>query len=122
MLQPLNASRRPLKIENLRSHLSKLAIAGKTVTYRILAQEFSVRIAELTKSLEALMAEDAAAGRPLLAVVCEGRLLGGMPARGFFEAAAALGRDVSDPVRFVALERAALVTQAGVQPPDLRDS
>jgi hypothetical protein len=105
-----------LKIENLRAHLSKLAIAGKTATYGVLAQEFSVRIAELTKSLEAMMAEDAAAGRPLLAVVCEGRLNGGMPARGFFEAAEALGRDVSDPVGFVRSERAALVAAAGALP------
>ena len=39
---------------------------------------------ELGSTDVTLMAEDAAAGRPLLAVVCEGRLNDGMPARGFF--------------------------------------
>ena len=109
-------------IPDLRSLLQVIAANGETREYGPLARTLAVRIAVLTAALEAMMAEDAAAGRPLLAVVCVGRLSGGMPARGFFEAAAALGRDVSDPVRFVALERAALVTQAGVQPPDLRDS
>jgi hypothetical protein len=96
--------------------LHEVAFQGQTITYGALAREFSVRIAELTTALEELMAEDAAAGRPLLAVVCEGRLSNGMPARGFFEAAARLGRDVADPVGFVVVERAALVERAGALP------
>jgi hypothetical protein len=109
-------------MNDLRARLMTLAAQGETVGYGALAAAYGVRIGVLTDALEALMAEDAAAGRPLLAVVCEGRLNGGMPARGFFAAAAVLGRDVRDPVGFVALERAALVTQAGGQPPDPRDS
>ena len=40
--------------------------------------------------LEKLMAEDAEAGRPLLAALCVGRLRHGLPAPGFFMAAEAL--------------------------------
>jgi hypothetical protein len=38
------------------------------------------------------MGEDAAAGRPFLAALVVGRARGGLPARGFYERAAALGR------------------------------
>ena len=103
-------------MNDLRARLRAVAAAGQTVRYGDLAREYDVRVSTLTEALEALMAEDVAAGRPLLAVVCEGRLSGGMPARGFFEAAALLGRDVSDPVGLVTLEQAALVEAAGALP------
>jgi hypothetical protein len=103
-------------MSDLRARLMDLAGRGETVGYGALAAEYGVRVSVLTGALEALMAEDSAAGRPLLAVICEGRLSGGMPARGFFEAAAMLGRDVSDPVGFVRSERAALVAAAGALP------
>jgi hypothetical protein len=103
-------------MNDLRARLMAVAAAGQTVRYGDLAREYSVRVATLTQALESLMAEDVAAGLPLLAVVCEGRLSNGMPARGFFEVAAMLGRDVADPVGFVALERAALVEAAGALP------
>jgi hypothetical protein len=103
-------------MNDLRTRLMAVAAAGGTVGYGILARDYGVRVSVLTDALEALMAEDVAAGRPLLAVVCEGRLSGGMPARGFFEAASRLGRDVSDPVGFATLERAALVAAAGALP------
>ena len=38
------------------------------------------------------MGEDAAAGRPFLAALVVGRARGGLPARGFYDRAAALGR------------------------------
>ena len=38
------------------------------------------------------MDEDAAAGRPFLAALVVGRARGGLPARGFYDRAAALGR------------------------------
>jgi hypothetical protein len=103
-------------MSDLRARLMAVAAAGQTVGYGDLARELRVRVSVLTDALETLMAEDAAAGQPLLAVVCAGRLSGGMPARGFFEAAALLGRDVADPAGFVALERAALVERAGALP------
>ncbi len=103
-------------MNDLRARLMAVAAAGGTLGYGVLARDYGVPVSVLTDALETLMAEDAAAERPFLAVVCAGRLSGGMPARGFFEAAAALGRDVADPVRFVALERAALVAAAGALP------
>jgi hypothetical protein len=54
------------------------------------------------------MAADAAAGAPLRAALCEGRLAGGQPARGFFDAAQALGFDLTDPAEFVRNQRARL--------------
>ncbi|QYK40284.1 MAG: hypothetical protein KF887_12700 [Paracoccaceae bacterium] len=69
-------------------------------------------MAVLTAALETLMREDAAAGRPLRAALMAGRLSGGLPARGFFDAAAALGRDTSDPAALAARERGALFAAA----------
>ncbi len=51
------------------------------------------------------MEADAAAGAPLRAALCRGRLSGDLPARGFFDKAAALGFDTSDPVAFTAAQR-----------------
>ena len=103
-------------MNDLRARLMAVAARGETIGYGPLARGLGLRVAVLTDALEALMAEDTAAGRPLLAVVCEGRLNAGLPARGFFAAAALLGRDVSDPVGFVQSERAALVERAGALP------
>jgi hypothetical protein len=96
----------------LEARLAGLAAAGTTMTYGALARDLGVPVAVLTAALEALMAEDATAGRPLRAALLEGRLAAGLPARGFFEAAAALGRDVADPAAMVAAERAALFAAA----------
>lgn len=92
----------------LEERLAVLAAAGQTATYGALARDLCLRMADLTASLEALMVVDAAADRPLRAALCEGRLSGGLPARGFFDAARALGYDVRDPAAFVARHRAAL--------------
>ena len=79
----------------LQVRLVQLAALGQTVTYGALARDLGVpgpgSIAQLTAMLEALMIEDAAAGRPLRASLCAGRLAGGMPAQGFFDKAADLG-------------------------------
>lgn len=53
------------------------------------------------------MEEDAALGRPFRAVVVHARG-GSLPARGFFDKAAELGRPAPDPAAFVAAERRAL--------------
>lgn len=96
----------------LETRLADLAAAGKTKTYGALARDLKVPVAVLAAALEALMAEDAAEGRPLRAALLEARLAEGLPARGFFQAAAALGRDVTDPAAMAAAERAALFAAA----------
>ncbi len=95
-------------MSELATRLADLAGRGLTITYGALARDLDWRIAELTAALETLMEDDARAGRPLRAALCEGRLAGGQPAQGFFLKAADLGFDVSDPAAFVADQRARL--------------
>lgn len=95
-------------MSELATRLADLAGRGLTITYSALARDLDWRIAELTAALETLMEDDARAGRPLRAALCEGRLAGGQPAQGFFLKAADLGFDVSDPAAFVADQRARL--------------
>ena len=97
-------------IDGLAEALDRLALRGETVSYGDLARGLRVpgprSIATLTAGLEELMAEDAGAGRALRAVLCHSKV-GGMPARGFFEAASRLGRySGGDAEAFVAGERA----------------
>ena len=102
--------------DGLAEALACLAARGETVGYGDLARKLRVQgpgsIARLTDALEATMAEDVAAGRPLRAAVCSAKG-SAVPAEGFFAAAATLGRDAgTDRTAFVASERAAL-RQAG---------
>lgn len=97
-------------MSDLETRLADLASRGQTTLYGALARDLGWRIAELTSALEALMEDDARAGRPLRAALCEGRLSGGLPAQGFFLKAADLGFDVSDPAAFTALQRGGLFT------------
>lgn len=94
--------------EALAARLRAVAADGATVGYGTLARSLGVRVAEVTAALEALMAEDAAAGRPFLAAVCAGKLSGGLPARGFFAKAASLTGEVNDPASFTMHQRAQL--------------
>jgi hypothetical protein len=90
----------------LDSRLAALAAAGQTVSYGALARELGLRMADLTRRLEALMEEDAAAGRSFRAAVLSQRLSPeSLPAPGFFQKAAELGADVSDPAAFTADQR-----------------
>lgn len=89
----------------LEIRLAALSAAGQTIPYGALARELGLRMADLTAALEALMEADTAAGTPLRAALCEARLTPGLPARGFFDKAAALGHDVSDPAALVAHHR-----------------
>ena len=70
--------------------------AGQPISYGALARDLKVpgpgAIARVTGALEAMMREDMEAGRPFVASICAGKLSGGMPAIGFFQMAAALGR------------------------------
>ncbi len=95
-------------MSDLEARLANLACRGATVTYGALARDLGWRIAELTAALEALMDDDARAGRPFRAALCEGRLAGGLPAPGFFLKAAELGFDTTAPAGFVADQRARL--------------
>jgi hypothetical protein len=109
--------------ESLLTRLAKaldgLAAEGRLITYGELALLLQVpapgSIAQLSAALESLMEADAAAGLPLRAVLCRAKTGNGLPAVGFFEAAARLGRfgglDAED---YVARERATLFKAAGL--------
>lgn len=99
----------------LDARLAELAVAGQTTTYGELARDLGMRMAALTAQLEAIMEEDAVAGKPFRATLCAGRLLDGQPAAGFFLKAAQLGRlspeaSPAEKATFVAAERVALFT------------
>ena len=70
--------------------------------------KLGLRIADLTAQLETLMEKDAAAGKPFRAALLRQRLSSDrLPAPGFFQKAAALGRATDDPAAFTASERQA---------------
>lgn len=79
----------------LRLALRDCATAGETVTYQDLARRTAFpgphSIHRLTLLLEAMVREDHAAGRPLLAALAVSRA-SGIPGRGFFQLLAELGR------------------------------
>lgn len=84
-----------------RALIAQARSSGHPVTYRVLAARLSLAppqtIHRLTEALERLMADDVAAGRPMLAALCISRLESGIPARGFFQTAARLGVFFGDP-------------------------
>lgn len=88
----------------LENRLAAVAAAGQTITYGQLARDLGLRVAQLTAALESLMEADVAQGRPFRAALLNARGTD-LPARGFFDKAAALGADTSDPVALVALHR-----------------
>ncbi len=93
----------------LEARLADLAARGDTITYGALARELGLRIGVLTSALEALMEADAIAGRPFRAAVCTARLSpDALPAPGFFEKAASLGRIADDRVLFTRDQRTRL--------------
>lgn len=99
-------------IHAVQARLVELAALGKTISYGDLARDLNLpapSIATLTAMLETLMEQDAAAGRPFLAAMMEGRLGDGMPSLGFFDKAAELDAVLtSDPMAFVNEQRADL--------------
>src|ERR1043165_5068291 len=80
----------------LRNYLRGTAGRAIPITYQALTQALQLlppnTIHRLTEALERLMAEDAAAGRPFIAALVISRASGGLPAPGFFNCAARLGR------------------------------
>lgn len=71
------------------------------LTYQQLAEMLDLRpprtIRRVALALEALMREDVAAGRPLIAALVVSRQGEGLPRQGFFELAVALGRLPAEP-------------------------
>lgn len=99
-------------MNRLDQKLAALAAAGETITYGDLARELGFRMADLTAQLEALMEQDAAVGKPFRAALLRQRLSPDrLPAPGFFQKAAALGADVSDPAGYLQTQRQRLFQQ-----------
>jgi len=80
----------------LRAHLQALATMRLPITYQEAARALLLSppntIHQVTQALERLMAEDASADRPFIAAMVIGKARGGLPAPGFFDCAARLGR------------------------------
>lgn len=80
----------------VRARLIELAGERRTASYHDLADMAGVapprRIQRLTGLLEALVREDHAAGRPLLAACAVSRAQNAIPGPGFFQLLRALGR------------------------------
>lgn len=107
-----------MSLEGLAKALAGLASRGEVMAYGELARTLALpgpgSILQLTTALEALMVEDARAGQPFRAALCRTKT-GILPAKGFFETAAWLGRfDGQDPSAFVTAERAALFNAAAL--------
>ncbi|MFM7333052.1 MAG: hypothetical protein ACKO1H_01355 [Tabrizicola sp.] len=93
-------------MNRLEDKLATLAAAGETITYGDLARALGLRMADLTTELETLMEEDAAQGKPFRAALLRQRLSADqLPALGFFQKAAELGADISDPRVFTEDQR-----------------
>jgi hypothetical protein len=80
----------------MRTYLQGIAAQGVPITYQALAVALELAppktIHQVTEALEVLMAEDVAAGRPMIAALVISKSGTGLPAVGFFEMAARLGR------------------------------
>lgn len=79
----------------LRALLASLPADAALPTYQQAARQLGLKpphtVYRVIQALEALMREDAAAGRPLLAARVVSRVRGGLPAPGFFDLATRLG-------------------------------
>jgi len=84
----------------LRAHLQTLATRRLPITYQEAAKAMLLSppntIHQVTEALEQLMGEDAAADRPFIAAMVISKARGGLPAPGFFDCAARLGRFTGD--------------------------
>ena len=84
----------------LRAHLQARAAQRSAITYHDAATALRLSpphtIHQVTRALEQLMVQDAAADRPFIAAMVIGKSRGGLPAPGFFDCAARLGRFSGD--------------------------
>ncbi len=80
----------------LREHLRKVAEQRLPVIYQEVAEALGLTppntIHQVTEALEHLMTEDAATDGPFIAAIVISKTRGGLPAPGFFDCAARLGR------------------------------
>jgi hypothetical protein len=87
--------------DRLREELLKQVRTGLPVTYKELADRLALSpphtIQRITDALERLMEEDVVMGHPLLAAFAVSKAQPGIPARGFFLKAQALGVFSGDP-------------------------
>ena len=94
--EPTDPERDAALAAGVRAFLEALPPDSPSVGYAQLADALDVspphRVGQVARALEITMGEDAAAGRPFLAALVVGRARGGLPARGFYDRAAALGR------------------------------
>ena len=94
--EPTDPERDAALAAGVRAFLEALPPDSPSVAYAQLADALDVspphRVGQVARALEITMGEDAAAGRPFLAALVVGRARGGLPARGFYDRAAALGR------------------------------
>ncbi len=85
----------------LRENLRIVAALETTVTYHQAARGIDLApphvIHSISQLLEELMAEDAHRSHPFIAALVVSRARNGLPALGFFETAARLGRFSGDP-------------------------
>ncbi|APE30377.1 hypothetical protein BOX17_05040 [Halomonas aestuarii] len=90
----------PELVSRLRALLTGLPDAAVPITYQQAAEALGLSpprtIQRVALALEALMREDVAAGRPMIAALVVSRR-GDLPRPGFFELAVALGRFPADP-------------------------
>lgn len=110
-----SAGRQADLARRLRAHLEALGPRAVPVTYGALARALGLwwpgAMRVVTAALEATMREDAAAGRPFIAARAVSRAGRGLPGKGFFDLARALGRGPvpgEDEAAFLACERARL--------------
>lgn len=86
----------------VRAFLQDFACRSQPITYQQLANSLQLAppntIHRLTNSLEALMQQDATARRPFITALVISKRRNGLPAPGFFDCAAALGRFEGDAV------------------------
>lgn len=91
----------PALADRVRRVLETVPEADLPMTYRQLAETLGLRpprtIQRVTTALEALMREDVHHGRPLVAALVVSQRGEGLPATGFFDLAAELGRLPADP-------------------------
>ena len=87
--------------DGLRQALIDQAQTGIPTTYKELADRLGLEppqtIHRVGEAVEALMDDDVAAGRPMLAALCVSKTRSGIPGRGFFIKAQTLGVFSGDP-------------------------
>ena len=92
----------------LRELLEQLPDAALPISYRQAAEALGLSpprtIQRVAQALEALMREDVAADRPMIAALVVSRR-GDLPRQGFFDLAVALGRFPADPAEHQAAYR-----------------